>query len=439
MREFPWWQQSIFKRHFADKEFLFHLFLLPFTFGDLLQGAKVSAVILATLILLIFYWVSVANGLKAPWLWTALLLASGPLFLYRLSLPRPHLLSIILSFLGMHFILNGRYLKAALLSMIYALSYTASHTLLILALFDDINRSIQLKRLHLWGTLWVGVGLVLGFLLHPNFPANLFIWYYQNILVLAYLWQGIPLNFGAELYPQDTKRFLLDSLGIIIPTILGCYLALIKGRAIHRKTSSLFLAAMSFLLITWLSKRFVEYWVPFTLFFCGHIFTDLLEEGHPSPSIQRITLMIGGTLLIIALGYRSYVLALGEMKKTTPPRYQAAAQWLKQNTPPGSLVYTTDWDDFPELFFYDTYNRYLVGLDPTFMYSYDRENYRLWRLINSGKITTDPYPFFLEVFQTPYLLTDHAHGGFIRLVENHPSIVLVYSDRFCKIYKLLRR
>jgi hypothetical protein len=444
MKDFPWWQQSIYTYHFADKEFLFHIALIPFTYGDLIYGAKLGAVFFAASIMAVFYWILQANQIRLPLLWTGFILASGPLFLYRLNLPRPHLAAIILSLLGAHFIINGRYYKASALSVIYALSYTASHTLLVLAVIDDLNRSIHEGKIKLKGTLWVSIGLLLGFFLHPNFPHNFLIWYSQNIMVLFYLWQDVPFRFGGELYPLDTKLFLLNSIAIILPFFLACYFSMVGKKAIRRETSSLFLASVAFFFITMMSKRFVEYWVPFSLLFCGFVLTDILKDTKINRGInpRKILVSIIGlicSLALLAQVYRSYHLTQKEMKSIKAPRYREAAKWLEQNTPPGTIIYTTDWDDFPELFFYNSKNRYLVGLDPTFMYLANRDLYRKWSLINSGKIPEDPYDIFLKEFKTAYLLTDHSYGGFIRLVEHHPSIKLAYSDSNCRIYRLVPR
>lgn len=445
MSEFPWWQRSIHTQHFADKEFLFHIALIPFTYGDLIYGAKLSAVLFAAGLLAVFCWILQANQVRFPLLWTSLLLAAGPLFLYRLSLPRPHLAAMILSLLGTHWVLNGRYYKAGILSGVYALTYTASHTLLILAMIDDLNRSIQERKIGLRATLWVSLGLLAGFLLHPNFPHNLRIWYSQNILLLAYLWRGIPpLNFGGELYPMSTKLFLSDSIAVILPYLLGCYLSMVSPKPIRRETSSLFLFSAAFLLITWMSKRFVEYWVPFTVLFCGFVLTDALGDvkAHLESRRQRFIASLVGLICCIAImgqAYRNYHLGVKEMKEINAPHYQGGAQWLERNTPPGATIYTTDWDDFPELFFYNSSNRYLVGLDPIFMYLFDKELYSQWNRINTGKITRDPYDLFLKKFNTAYLLTDYSHGEFIRMVENHPLIKLAYQDSTCRIYMLLRK
>ena len=64
--------------------------------------------------------------------------------------------------------------------------------------------------------------------------------------------------------------------------------------------------------------------------------------------------------------------------------FQDASMWLMEHTEPGERVYQTDWDNFPELFYFNTHNTYIVGLDPTFMYLANPELYLLWRSIGRG-------------------------------------------------------
>ena len=68
-------------------------------------------------------------------------------------------------------------------------------------------------------------------------------------------------------------------------------------------------------------------------------------------------------------------------------RYAAASAWLEENTPAGARVFQTDWDDFPRLFFYNTHNTYLVGLDPTYLQLYSADLYDRWVEITDGKVS----------------------------------------------------
>jgi hypothetical protein len=55
--DFPWLPMSILNEgEFYDHHFLFHVALIPFTFGDLLSGAKWAAVLFAALAFLTIWY-----------------------------------------------------------------------------------------------------------------------------------------------------------------------------------------------------------------------------------------------------------------------------------------------------------------------------------------------------------------------------------------------
>lgn len=107
-RQFPWTQKSLFAEHFADKEFLFHIVLAPFVWAGGLTGAKVATVVFATMAVGAFYWLCQKRNVPAPFLWTVFLFASADLFLYRLSITRPHILSLFLTLLFCQVLLERR-------------------------------------------------------------------------------------------------------------------------------------------------------------------------------------------------------------------------------------------------------------------------------------------------------------------------------------------
>jgi len=92
VRDFPWAQASIFAKHFSDKEFLYHALLIPFTFGDLVNGARFASCLAAGALFAVFYAVIRRLGLRFPLLWTLVLLCSGSAFISRMAMTRPHVL-----------------------------------------------------------------------------------------------------------------------------------------------------------------------------------------------------------------------------------------------------------------------------------------------------------------------------------------------------------
>jgi hypothetical protein len=59
---------------------------------------------------------------------------------------------------------------------------------------------------------------------------------------------------------------------------------------------------------------------------------------------------------------------------TTAPhdQYTKGIEWMRTHVPAGQVVFNTDWDDFPKLFYYDPTHAYVSGLDPTYLYDRDR-------------------------------------------------------------------
>ncbi len=67
---FPWLPLTILNpREFYDHHFLFHVGLIPFTFGDLRLGAKWAAVSYASLAFLSIWWLLRGQRVPYAWLW----------------------------------------------------------------------------------------------------------------------------------------------------------------------------------------------------------------------------------------------------------------------------------------------------------------------------------------------------------------------------------
>ncbi len=75
------------------------------------------------------------------------------------------------------------------------------------------------------------------------------------------------------------------------------------------------------------------------------------------------------------------------------------------NIPPGEMIFNCNWDDFPKLFFYNTQNRYVYGLDPNYLYSENPELFKLLQSITSGK-EEDAGPKIREKFGARFVFAD---------------------------------
>src|SRR4030095_3157036 len=88
---------------YVDHHLLFHIFQIPFTwFGDLRLGAKISALIFATLAVTSCYWLLIRYKIRYPMIWLVALLACSTPFLYRLNMAKAPPLAIIYLVIGIH-------------------------------------------------------------------------------------------------------------------------------------------------------------------------------------------------------------------------------------------------------------------------------------------------------------------------------------------------
>ncbi|MBI4595461.1 MAG: hypothetical protein HY730_03680 [Candidatus Tectomicrobia bacterium] len=441
IRDFPWLKFTFETGRFVDHHFLFHLLLIPFTyFWNLMDSAKIAAVCFAAMMGTLFFLVIFQSGIKGSLLWVALLLASSTPFLYRMSLPRVGPLSLCFLFISFLFLREQRHVLLGLTAFFFVWLYGGFTVLMALGLAWTVADLSLNGKFSLKGLLSITLGISAGLIINPYFPQNISFVYLQTMD--AGLARNIP--GGTEWKPYDTWYFLKSSAPVFPVVLSSIYVLAISGKRL--RTDSLTMLLMSFLFCALYirSRRFVEYWVPFSLLASAFVLRDTWQNTQLAKIIKRQSLkIISSGLLIFAilalLGYR-YSQAKDSVGQDPrePERYRGAAQWLSQNTPE-SLVYTSDWDYFPELFFYNSQNKYLIGLDPAFMYKRDKLLYDKWIALNRGMAQDDPYELFLNDFQTVYLFTDYNHSDFIALVEKTPGIALAYSDRFARIYRLLPR
>jgi hypothetical protein len=142
--------------------------------------------------------------------------------------------------------------------------------------------------------------------------------------------------------------------------------------------------------------------------------------------------------LVIAIGItRSISPARAALDRSKPyGLYANASSWLEKNTPAGARVFQTDWDDFPRLFYYNTHNTYLIGLDPTYLQLYDADLYDLWVDITQGDVE-HPSQVIATTFESQYIHTDLNHGDFLQVAAEDPGLKEVYRDDQAVIFEVI--
>lgn len=445
LREFPWAAHSIWAEHFADKELLYHVFLVPFTWlGDPALGIKWGTVVLAAAAMTSFYLILRLNRLRYPLLWLALLACSGSYFLWRLCAPRPQVLSILLLLWSIHLVLERRYKTLALVSFLYSLSYTGFHLPVLLALAASagiwaVDRTIEWKA-----PATIVVSILAGMLCNPYFPDNFVIFWIQNLAVpWAAIRDGVSLGMGAEFGPMTTRQLIGTATAVVLPYFAAFFVAMVRPRRIHAKTAALFLMSLALIVMTMVTRRFAEYSVPVTLFFLASFFTDQLRDLDLRATFRRrgkgrARVVTAWTLILICLvvlHWRSYrETAPWFVAEETP--LKAAALYLENHSEEGEVVFTCDWDDTPQLFFHNHHNRYPVFLDPLFMYYADPDLWQEWSTAASGGSGWRTYDVLAGRYTHGVCTSDYVELR--QIIGKDPRIDIVLETDGAYVFRLNR-
>jgi hypothetical protein len=103
-----------------------------------------------------------------------------------------------------------------------------------------------------------------------------------------------------------------------------------------------------------------------------------------------------------------------------------------------SYGFYTDWDDFPMLYFYNTNNNYIIGLDPDFMRLKDENLFRRYEDITLGRVR-EPEDEILYDYGCEYVFTDNDHGDFINIANQRSRMERVFSDKYTTVYHVLEK
>jgi hypothetical protein len=445
--DFPYLPLSILnEREFYDHHFLFHVALIPFTFGDLRVGAKWAAVTFAGLAFLAVWYLFYRQRLPFAWLWVLGLLGMSDAFLYRMSITRAQSLSLGMLALAYAWLLEGKYKHLAVLGFIYVWMYDAFPLMIALAVLHLLAVALTERRFEPRPLLYTSAGILLGMMINPYFPDNLIFSYHH---MLPKLTNATSVSVGNEWYPYETKQLLENSFPALAAFASGILALGLAGRKMDARTALGLFAALLFGFMLFQARRFVEYFPPFALLFAAFAWTPLLEVQVPGVKLidlpfresasTRRTLLIGALLAVaIMLGIlRTVPQAQVAMQRAKPyGLYANASAWLEKNTPADSRVFQTDWDDFPRLFYYNTHNTYLAGLDPTYLQLYDADLYGLWVDITRGDVK-NPSQVIAKTFGSLYVHTDLNHRDFLNVAAEDPGLREVYRDDQAVIFEVI--
>src|SRR5438093_466044 len=257
-----WARFSIMHDGFGDKELLFHVLLMPFArLADPARGGVVALALLGALVAAVLAHQATAAigrwGLAVP----LLVFGCAADFMLRAVRLRPELLSLLLILLAIPLASRRRPVLLGVLACLYALGYTAFQAFLGLCVLFFLC-TLWVERRAEWRLLvYPAIGVALGLLLHPQFPANVRVWLVQNV---GFFVGNETVDLGPEILPRTTRDTLLLNLGwwaglVVLWRSRSPIVAPGEDRRLRDFT---LLAAAAFGLLYLFMYRFIIYAVP---------------------------------------------------------------------------------------------------------------------------------------------------------------------------------
>lgn len=425
------------EKSYVDHHYLFHVLLIPFTYGDLRVGAKLAAVAYSTLALTILFGLLIVYQIRYRWLWLLPLVASSEPFLYRMSMTRAPSLSIVFMAIGAYLILQRKFLWLALLSFFFVWAYSLFPLILMMAIFYSLCLYLAEQQFDFKAVYATGSGILAGLLINPYFPNNL-------TLLRDHLIMKVTANYsvdvGVEWYPYDSWVLISSSGATFIIFLLALLAFNYRKRVEDIKPLFFLLIAFALLVMVLKSRRFIEYFPPFAILFAA--FTIKGRSNIAWVLTQKRQMVAGGAailtgfVLTVSLMFNCLQAWQDVKSEADPFAYRGASEWITANVAKGSLIFNTDWDDFPMLFYYNPDYAYVAGLDPTYLYDKDKDLWQLYADITLGK-KSDAASLIRERFGAEYVFTDNQHQDFLNIAERSRYFTTVYKDTYTTVLRVL--
>ena len=462
--QFPWLPLTTLNpKDYVDHHLLFHIFQIPFAVSsDPRLGAKIASAIFGSLAVLSCYWLLLHYRVRYAMVWLIALLACSAPFLFRMNMAKAPPLAIVYLIIAIHLFFKRKYRPLLPLALIFTWTYDLFVMLMMATVFWSATIAITEKRFEWRPLVYVTLGCALGLVINPYFPHNLqLLAQHMKIKITA---SDFDTKVGSEWYPYDSWEFLGNSAVACIAMLVG-YIAFEPSERRRGQYPIFFLLLSTALMImTARWKRIAEYWPPFAVLFAGFALKPWLEGNRPyltrlpadvleelKPFLDREgvpasveedmtfrdvmrTVAVAAVAVVLSvflfLNLRATVKEIGQSERHE--YYRAGIEWMRNNVPPGQVVFNTDWDDFPRLFYFDPTHYYVSGLDPSYLYDKDQDLSRLYDRITLGR-QEDPGPLIRDRFGARYVFSDNTHHDFFEHARSSGWFDIVYEDTECTI------
>jgi len=430
IKEFPWAAHTILSNNYADIQILFRILLIPFTFLGLSIGAKIASVLFAALCFIVFYWFLAENKIKYAFFWSLLYLFTAESLMYRFLLTRQMPIAIALLILTIYFLQKKKYLFLSIASFVFVLFYSGFVIQLFVTLSYFFLEKILSKKFDYRIILYSLSGTILGMVISPYFPNNIFMLYTQIFKVNL-----ISNLYNVEWKPWPFFEFIKNNILALVYLLISAFI-LVKNKKITKVQSLYLLLALFFFAYTILSRRMQEYLIPFSVLAIAFLFNDYSQGLDKNKFLKYIK--IGAVVFLIALAIINFVLLRKDViNNDFLHNYDKCAEWMKSNIPKNSLIFTNAYA-FPYLFFKNSDLRYTHGIDLTYSYLYSPEEFERYMGIMQG-IIKDGKDFIIQDYNPDYVFSGKIKQDvqlYKYIVKHKENYKAAYEDDWCAVLKV---
>jgi hypothetical protein len=466
--EFPWVTASVVGQYGGDLWYGFHVLLLPFAgLADPLLGVRLAGVVVTALGIMLLWWALRLWRVPVAWLWPWLMVLGAPVSAGRVGTLRPHVLSNGLALLALPVLAGGVWWQIFLIGLAFGfVHYNLSWVLVLVPGVWLAVTSLTTQRLAWRQFLLLLAGLLAGGLLRPNLLGTARLFVIQTWGKLVAIRQGVSFGVSGESARLDAlhlqANFIPTAAVLVLGIGLGLGLAVRRGWRVSEPQrvaiwTCLAISLAFFGVALALAMRAADQWQIFGFAALALMGGAVQEQPEVRAFLVRrrglrrwgLGLAILGVALLAAHSV-TWSLAATKYSMPKPTRLRPVCAYLDLTSPLGAIVYTPRWDVFGELFFWNTHNRYINGMDPIFEYAYSPDLY--WKsthLVEGGGSTTcglrectpssseDTFTVLRRDFHADYLLLQRrAYPALCAYASGDPRFTLSYDDPQWMLFQL---
>lgn len=398
---------SLNQQYFIYYNFLFYLILLPFTYiSPLVLALKLYGIFFASLSFSIFYWFLLKIRIRNSFVWLVLLLSIlNYSAIWRFLMARPFTLAPALLIIELYFLYKKKYWGVFFISLMYFYWHTATFFLplivamLFMAFENFYGKKIDWK-LAVSSLFGVAIALIGALFFAPglfHYMKDIIFGVYQDTII----GKKVNISEGVELYPVNFIDYIKTNTIIIsffiIAVVFEIYRYVLEKKNIIGELNkvdrnerplkgSLFFLSLLFFLGNFLSKRNNDFFLFFSAAYVAVSFDYFINFIKINSAPVRKSLTVGFFVLVFYLFLGNGLFLNDQIASAGPyDSLKGTAEWLKENTNDGDVIFNVTWNWFPALFYYNTHNYYIAGIEPRFLYDYSPEMYwSWWHISNDG-------------------------------------------------------